>query len=188
MQVASLDAGLIAMRTKLMTLAMAFLVAASGAAAQSNTILPVPLKPVVTADHRSCAQRTPSGLGFTVLRPATGKRPTPADVALVNYIGYLAANGEVFDQSTEAFLPVNGLIDGFTEGLQLMPLGSIYRFCVPAALAYGTEGVAAIPPNAELVFQVELVDVRSRAEIEAEMAAQSGPADDAANSAVQPVD
>lgn len=176
------------MRTKLVTLALALLVPASGAVAQSLTILPVPLKPVVAADHRSCAHRTPSGLGYTVLRPAAGKRPTPADVALVNYIGYLAASGEVFDQSNEAILPVNGLIDGFTEALQLMQLGSIYRFCVPAALGYGTESAAAIPPNAELVFQVELLDVRSRAEIEAEMKAQSGPADDAANSAAQPVD
>ncbi|MEY4953644.1 MAG: hypothetical protein RL299_2068 [Pseudomonadota bacterium] len=176
------------MRTKLMTLALALLVPASGAMAQSRTILPVPLKPVVAAEHRSCAQRTPSGLGYTVLRSAAGKRPTPADVAQINYIGYLAANGEVFDQSNEAILSVSGLIDGFTEGLQLMPLGSIYRFCVPAALAYGTEGVAAIPPNAELVFQVELVDVRSRAEIEAAMRAQSGPEEDAANSAVQPDD
>jgi FKBP-type peptidyl-prolyl cis-trans isomerase FkpA len=187
-QIAGLDPDLIAMRTKLVTLALALLIPVGGVVAQSRTILPVPLKPVVAAEHRSCAQRTPSGLGYSVLSPAAGKRPTLVDVAQVNYIGYLAANGEVFDQSNEAILPVTGLIDGFTEALQLMPLGSIYRFCVPAALGYGTEGVAAIPPNAELVFQVELIDVRSRAEIEAAMKAQAGPADDAANSATQPDD
>lgn len=176
------------MRTALVLSALALLVPIGAAVAQTRTILPVPLKPVVAPEHRSCAQRTPSGLGYTVLRPAAGKRPTPDEVVLVNYIGYLAANGEVFDQSNEVLLPVTGLIDGFAEGLQLMPLGSIFRFCVPAALAYGSEGVAAIPPNAELMFQVELVDVRSREEVEAAMRAQSSPEEDAANSVVQPDD
>ncbi len=73
-------------------------------------------------------------------------------------------NGAVFDQNARASLPVDGVIAGFSEGLQMMKSGSIYRFCIPGALAYGPEEIqtpmATIPANGDLVFQVELIGVQ----------------------------
>src|SRR5262245_2298482 len=68
----------------------------------TTDIIPLPLNPVLPAGQRLCAAKTASGLGYTMLRPATGARPAAADVVLVNYIGYLAATGAVFDQGTQA--------------------------------------------------------------------------------------
>ncbi len=107
-----------------------------------------------------------------LLKPAEGAKPTKADFVLVNYIGYLAADGTVFDQGMKAAFPVDGVIPGFSEGLQLMPKGSTWRFCVPAALGYGAEVSGPIPANSDLVFQVELVDFKTGAEVEAMRAAQ----------------
>jgi len=140
----------------------------AAAPAVSSAILPVPLMPVVPAGQRLCSAKTASGLGTAMLKPsAQTERPAKADYALVNYIGYLAADGRVFDQNTAAAFPVDGVIPGFSEGLQLMTKGSIWRFCVPAALGYGAKGAGdAIPANADLVFQAELVDFKTAAEIE----------------------
>ena len=125
-------------------------------AAKASNIIPVPLKQIIPADQRTCAAKTASGLGYQELRAATGARPSAADQVTVNYIGYLAADGAVFDQGESARFPVGGVIPGFAEGLQLMPKGSIYRFCIPSALGYCAGGAGPIPPNADLVFQVEL--------------------------------
>ena len=77
----------------------------------------------------------------------------------VNYIGYLAATGEVFDQGMGVEFPVGGVIPGFSEGLQTMGKGAVARLCIPAALGYGAKATGPIPANADLVFQVELVDI-----------------------------
>lgn len=151
-------------------------VRAAASPAASAAILPVPLQPIIAAGQRQCTAKTASGLGTMTLKPATGAMPTKADFVLVNYIGYLAADGKVFDQANAAAFPVEGVIPGFSEGLQLMAKGSIWRFCVPAAIGYGAKGAGdTIPANADLVFQVELVDYKTAAEVEAmRAAAQAG--------------
>lgn len=142
--------------------------ARSAAAALSTAILPVPLMPVVPAGQRQCSAKTASGLGTLTLKPsADAAHPAKGDYVLVNYIGYLAADGRVFDQNTAAAFPVEGVIPGFSEGLQLMAKGSTWRFCVPATLGYGAQGAGeTIPANADLVFQVELVDYKTAADVE----------------------
>ncbi|MFM2372194.1 MAG: hypothetical protein RIS85_1916 [Pseudomonadota bacterium] len=136
--------------------------------------LPMPFNPVVSATQRLCGAAGATGLGSMLLKPADGAKPAKADYVLVNYIGYLAANGEVFDQNTQSAFPVEGVIPGFSEGLQMMAKGSVWRFCVPAALGYGAEVSGPIPANSDLVFQVELVDFKTAAEIEAMQAAAGG--------------
>lgn len=144
-------------------------VLAAGAA-----IIPVPLNPVVPAEQRICTTKTSSGLGYSVLHGAVGDKPVAGDIALVRYIGYLAASGEAFDQSAAAPLPVDGVIPGFAEGLKLIPKGAVYRLCVPAAQGYGAEAAGSIPANSDLVFQVELLDKKTAAEVQAMRAAAQG--------------
>jgi FKBP-type peptidyl-prolyl cis-trans isomerase FkpA len=136
-------------------------------AAPPAGIIPLPLNPVVPAEQRTCTARTASGLGYTMLRPASGERPAESDFVLVNYIGYLAATGAVFDQAMHAAFPVGGVIPGFSQGLQMMAKTGIARFCIPAALGYGAQASGPIPANSDLVFQVELVDYKTAAEVEA---------------------
>lgn len=128
-------------------------------------IIALPLSPIVPAAKRSCAARTPSGLGYTMLRPASGGRPAASDVALVNYIGYLAATGAVFDQGMRSALPVDGVIPGFSEGLQMLAKTGVARFCIPAAIGYGARESGPIPANSDLVFQVELLDYKTAADV-----------------------
>lgn len=139
---------------------------ANGGAASGAGIIPLPLMPIVPAAQRSCAMRTPSGLGYTMLRAGTGGKPAADATVLVNYIGYLNASGAVFDQAMRTPMPVGGLIPGFSEGLQLMARGSVVRLCVPPALGYGAQASGPIPANADLVFQIELLDFKTAAEIE----------------------
>jgi len=141
--------------------------AAPAAIKPSTEIIPLPLNPILPAGQRLCAAKAASGLGYTMLRPATGAMPVEADYVLVNYIGYLAETGAVFDQGMKASFPVGGVIPGFSQGLQMLAKGGIARFCIPAAMGYGPRGTGPIPPNADLVFQVELVDYKTAAEIEA---------------------
>lgn len=137
-------------------------------------IIALPLNPVVPASLRSCSAKTPSGLGYTLLRPSDGPKPTAADMVLVNYIGYLAADGQTFDQAMQSVFEAGAVIPGFAEGLMLLPKGGIIRLCVPAALGYGAQGTGPIPANAALVFQVELLDFRNAAEVRAAQAEQEG--------------
>lgn len=141
--------------------------------AANNSIIALPLNPIVPAAQRVCSARTPSGLGYTLLRPAAGTKPARSDVALVNYIGYLAATGVVFDQGMGSPLPVDGVIPGFSEALQMMAKTGVGRFCIPAAMGYGAQGSGPIPANADLVFQVELVDYKTAADVERMRAAQA---------------
>ena len=105
---------------------------------------------------------TQSGLQLQVLEEGTGPQPTTSDIVLVHYTGKLE-DGTVFD-TTEGKqpvpFPVTGVIPGFTEGLQLMKKGGTYRLKIPSELAYGAKGAGGvIPPNANLDFEIELIDI-----------------------------
>ncbi|MCB9899260.1 MAG: FKBP-type peptidyl-prolyl cis-trans isomerase [Planctomycetes bacterium] len=108
-------------------------------------------------------QTTASGLGYEVVTEGTGAKPGARDTVTVHYAGWLP-DGTLFDASysrgqTISF-PLNGVIKGWTEGLQLMSVGSTYRFVIPPELGYGARGAPpVIGPNATLVFHVELVKV-----------------------------
>jgi FKBP-type peptidyl-prolyl cis-trans isomerase FkpA len=109
---------------------------------------------------------TPSGLQYMVLRQGSGPRPKPTDGVRVNYRGSLL-DGTVFDSSYERPQPpepmrLDQVIPGWTEGVALMPVGSKYRFWIPAPLAYGDKGTPGGPigPNATLVFDVELLGIQ----------------------------
>jgi FKBP-type peptidyl-prolyl cis-trans isomerase FklB len=106
----------------------------------------------------------PSGLQYRVLTQGKGKKPTIKSTVTTNYSGKLL-DGTEFDSSFKhgepATFPVTGVIKGWTEGLQLMREGSKYEFYIPANLAYGENGAGnVIPPNATLVFQMELIKVK----------------------------
>jgi FKBP-type peptidyl-prolyl cis-trans isomerase FkpA len=142
----------------------------------NNSIIPLPLTPVVPAAQRLCGSKTASGLGFTVLRQASGAKPAQGATTLINYVGYLAADGAVFDQGMRSPLPVAEVIAGFSEGLQLLARTEVIRFCIPAVMGYGSRASGPIPANSDLVFQVELLDFKTAAELEVMQKAQSVPA------------
>lgn len=102
---------------------------------------------------------TASGLQYQILQEGSGRRPSATDSVTVNYKGSLI-DGKEFDSGQGISFPLNGVIPGWTEGLQLMAEGSKYRFFIPSQLAYGESGAArVIPPNAALVFDVDLLKV-----------------------------
>lgn len=106
---------------------------------------------------------TASGLQYKVIKEGTGKKPTKDNVVKVHYTGKLI-DGKVFDSSVErgepAEFPLSGVIAGWTEGVQLMSVGSKYTFFLPPDLAYGPKGAGQmIGPNATLVFDVELIEI-----------------------------
>ncbi len=108
----------------------------------------------------------PSGLQYKILKVGTGPKPTATDSVVCNYRGTLI-NGTEFDSSYKrgqpATFPVNGVIKGWTEALQLMPVGSKWQLFVPPDLAYGTRGAGnEIPPNATLIFEVELESIKAK--------------------------
>ncbi len=105
----------------------------------------------------------PSGLQYQVLTPGTGRKPKATDKVKCHYEGTLI-DGTVFDSSYRrgepAVFPLNGVIKGWTEGVQLMSEGAKFRFFIPFDLAYGANGAgASIPPYAALIFDVELIEV-----------------------------
>ena len=115
-----------------------------------------------TAKNDSVVQ-TKSGLQYMVLKEGTGVKPGPTDKVTVHYTGKLI-DGTVFDSSVEngepVTFPLDGVIPGWTEGLQLMSEGSKYRLFIPSELAYGSKGAGdKILPNSTLIFDVELIKV-----------------------------
>lgn len=106
---------------------------------------------------------TDSGLQYEIIIAGEGETPAADDVVRVHYVGTLL-DGSKFDSSIDRGEPaefgVNQVIAGWTEALQLMPVGSKYKLYIPSAIAYGAQGAGqAIPPNAALVFEVELLDI-----------------------------
>ena len=106
----------------------------------------------------------PSGLQYKILAEGSGKMPKAEDRVTVNYKGTLT-DGTEFDSSYKrgqpATLPVNGVIKGWTEALQLMKEGSKWQLFIPPELAYGERGAGStIPPNSALIFEVELISVQ----------------------------
>ena len=115
---------------------------------------------------------TSSGLRYKVVKTGEGKSPADSDVVLVKYTGSLK-DGKVFDQNPQAAFPVTGVVPGFSEGLKVMQRGGQYRLWIPAKLGYGPDdqknpqtGEVAIPGNSELIFDVEMLEFKSRAEVE----------------------
>jgi FKBP-type peptidyl-prolyl cis-trans isomerase FklB len=106
----------------------------------------------------------PSGLQYKILTAGTGPKPTASDTVSCNYKGMLI-NGTEFDSSYKrgqpTKFPVGGVIKGWTEALQLMPVGSKWQLVIPSSLAYGESGNQGIPPNSTLIFEVELVSIEA---------------------------
>lgn len=105
---------------------------------------------------------TASGLQYEVIKEGTGAKPTATSTVKVHYEGKLV-DGTVFDSSIKrgepVSFPLNQVIPGWTEGVQLMSVGSKYRFVIPANIAYGEQGGGPIPPNSVLTFEVELLEI-----------------------------
>ena len=112
---------------------------------------------------REGVKTTASGLQYEVIEATLGQKPKATDTVRVHYEGTLI-DGTVFDSSYKRgesiSFPLNGVIKGWTEGLQLMSVGSKYKFFIPYQLAYGERGAgASIPPYAALIFTVELLGI-----------------------------
>ena len=108
-------------------------------------------------------KETSTGLQYVVEKEGTGAQPTAEDEVTVHYTGRLL-DGTVFDSSVNrgepATFPLNRVIPGWTEGVQLMKEGAKYTFFIPSDLAYGPQGIpGAIPPHSTLIFDVELIKV-----------------------------
>ena len=106
---------------------------------------------------------TESGLQYEVIKMGEGPKPTKSDKVKTHYHGTLI-NGKVFDSSKQrgepVEFPVTGVIPGWVEALQLMPVGSVWKLYIPSALAYGERGVSAdIGPNTVLIFEIELLEI-----------------------------
>jgi FKBP-type peptidyl-prolyl cis-trans isomerase len=105
----------------------------------------------------------PSGLQYEIIKAGTGAKPKAEDQVKCHYHG-TTIDGKVFDSSVDrgepAVFPVNRVIPGWTEALQLMPVGSKWKLYIPAALAYGDRGPSQdIKPNSTLIFEVELLEI-----------------------------
>ena len=105
---------------------------------------------------------TESGLQYEVIKMGKGKKPAATDRVKVHYHGTLI-DGTVFDSSVERGEPIvfglNQVIAGWTEGVQLMPIGSKFRFYIPQELGYGAQSAGSIPPYSTLIFEVELLGI-----------------------------
>jgi FKBP-type peptidyl-prolyl cis-trans isomerase FklB len=108
----------------------------------------------------------PSGLQYTIIKTGTGPKPTMADTVIIHYHGTLL-DGTVFDSSVERGEPITHpaaqFIPGWTEALQLMPVGSKWKLYIPSRLAYGEQGMGGkIEPNSTLIFEVELLGIKGK--------------------------
>lgn len=111
---------------------------------------------------RDGIQETASGLQYEVIKMGTGPKPAAEEVVKVHYTGTLT-DGTKFDSSVDrgepAVFGVNQVIRGWQEGIQLMPVGSKFKFYIPYELGYGEQGTGPIPPYSTLVFEVELLEI-----------------------------
>ncbi len=138
-------------------------------AAQAETALKAGAEFLAENATKEGVVTTDSGLQYKVITEGTGKKPEPTDTVEVHYAGTLL-DGTEFDSSykrgaTVSF-PVNGVIPGWTEALQLMPVGSKWQLFIPSDLAYGAGGTGGGPigPNATLIFDVELIAIKGAAQ------------------------
>jgi FKBP-type peptidyl-prolyl cis-trans isomerase FklB len=109
----------------------------------------------------------PSGLQYRIIQGGTGPKPSATDTVVVNYTGKLI-DGTEFDSSTKHGQPlthsVGGLVPGWTEALQLMPVGSKWELVIPPSLGYGEKETGPIGPNSTLIFEVELISIQPKPE------------------------
>lgn len=108
----------------------------------------------------------PSGLQYTIIKAGTGLKPTLADTVIIHYHGTLL-DGNVFDSSVDRGQPITHpvaqFIAGWTEALQIMPIGSKWKLYVPSNLAYGEQGMGGkIEPNSTLIFEIELLGIKGK--------------------------
>jgi FKBP-type peptidyl-prolyl cis-trans isomerase len=116
---------------------------------------------LVTNSQRAEVNVTESGLQYEILEDSDGDKPNPDSVVKVKYVGTFM-DGSPFDSSEEegAYIPLEYVIRGWTEGLLLMSVGSKYRFYIPSVLAYGKDGIPSIiPPYSTLIFTVDLLEI-----------------------------
>ncbi|REL31602.1 FKBP-type peptidyl-prolyl cis-trans isomerase [Thalassotalea euphylliae] len=128
---------------------------------------------------REGVMTTESGIQYEIITPAEGEKPTATDTVKVHYTGTLI-NGEKFDSSVDrgqpAIFPLNRVIRGWTEGVQLMSVGAKYKFTIPSDLAYGPMGnPPRIPGNSVLNFEIELLEIQ-KPEPAPEVGEQAEPA------------
>ena len=136
----------------------------AGTRDQVAAVRPADMKYLAENAKKPGVVTTASGLQYQVLRQGVGPKPGRSDTVLVNYEGRLI-DKTVFDSSYQrnqpAAFPLENVIPGWTEGVQLMPAGSKYRFVVPPSLGYGARGAGGvIPPGAVLEFDIELLAIR----------------------------
>ena len=113
----------------------------------------------------------PPSIRLETVRAGTGAAPTATDFAIIKYEGRLA-DGTVFDSGDQTPLPVGRMIPGFAQGLERMKVGGKYVLHIPAELGYGAQETGPIPANSDLVFDVELLDVKSEQEMQQMMMMQ----------------
>ena len=142
----------------IITLSLAFACSSKKSKEKIKTVKEAEVVKVVTNDTISL----PSGLKYRILKEGIGKKAKITDKVRVHYHGTLD-DGTVFDSSikrgTPITFPLNRVIKGWQEGLQLMNAGSIYELYIPSKLGYGSRGAGKIPPFAHLTFRVELLEI-----------------------------
>lgn len=142
------------------------LVSAGLAWAGVQAVTPSPTSFLARNASEAGVVTTASGLQYKVLKDGRGGSPKADDVALVAYRGTLV-DGTVFDENEQAAMPIDSVVPGFSEALQLMKSGGEYQIFIPPQLAYGSnvpEG-GPIPPDSVLIFNVKMLDFKSREEI-----------------------
>jgi len=112
------------------------------------------------SDKSIVAETDPSGLRYVITTAGTGTSPTLSNKITAKYTGKFLDNGSIFDSGTLNAYPLSGLIQGWQIGFQHIPKGSTAVLYIPSGLAYGKSGQGAIPANSNLIFEVELIDVK----------------------------